>query len=406
VTLPRPAVILRLVAGRGTFRLSGQIMAVALVAVWGGDTFAIFANALGLSMWLPQAVATPEKAALKVLPRTRLLTPALARMALVLAALPMLALLAVLAPVAALEPTARGTIYLAAATWACGNGLLMTVSGLHRLRGRPSLDALAFGASAGVVLAATVATWLIRWPPQAHLLILVSGNVIVTACAIAALPRDWLRAPRSSHRLLPALTRTTILLGVTDVADVLSTSVVYLVLAASGRIADSGPLYLALLASAMVCQLIFFLLRVTQPATSARLRGTGGHAGRIRALTLLRRAERFGVAAAAVFAGVAMLPLPQGVVLGVLVCLELGLYVTVMYASYLLENTNSAILVVTSSAALIGLLAVGLFAVALVPWLGAVGALAALILAITVKAHTMRRMLWSRHVRPRHLPGA
>lgn len=404
VTMPRPAMILRLVAGRGTFRIGVQVMSVALVTVWGADTFAHYANALGLCAWLSLAAATPEKAALKVLPRTRLLTPALARMALALSAAPVLALLVVLAPVAVLAPTSAATTYLAAATWASGTGLLLTVSGLHRLRGRPSLDAAAFGATAGVVLLVTATTWLVGWAPQFHLLLLVAGTVLVTGCALAALPRDWVRpGAGSGHRLLPRFARTTSLLGMSDLFDALGTAVLYLVLAASGQLTDSGPLYLALLVSTMFGQLVFYLLRVAQPATSARLRGTGGNAGRVRALGLLRRAERLGVGFATVLAVMAIVPATRGLllgdgatllwVLGVLVCLESGVFLTVLYAGYLLENTDDKILVVTSSSALAGLLAAGVFAVALVPVLGAVGGLAVLMLAVTVKAHTMRRML-------------
>ena len=58
-TMPRLATILRLVAGRGTFRLAIQLMSVALVAVWGGTAFSHYANALGLFAWLPLATATP-----------------------------------------------------------------------------------------------------------------------------------------------------------------------------------------------------------------------------------------------------------------------------------------------------------------------------------------------------------
>ena len=402
-TLPRPTMILRLVAGRGTFRIGVQVMALALVAVWGVETFGHYANAIGLFGWLPLAMSTPEKAALKVLPRTRLLTPTLARLTLALSAAPVLALLVVLVPVATAAPTSAATSYLAAASWLALTGLLMTVSGLHRLRGRPGLDAVAFGACAGVVLAATAVTWRLGLAPQYHLLLLVGGTVLVTGCAVAALPPDWVRpGRRSGHRVLPRLLRMTALLGVSDVVDALGTAVLYLVLAATGQVTDSGPLYLALLASTMVGQLMFYLLRVAQPTVSARLRGTGGAAGRARASGLLRLGERYGLVCAAVFAVLALVPATRElvlgdaalpVVLGVLVCLEVGLFVTVMYASYLLENTNNSILVVTASAAVLGLVAAGGLAVALVPLLGAVGALVVLVLSVTVKASVMRRLL-------------
>lgn len=402
--IPRPTMILRLVAGRGAFRIGVQVMAVALVAVWGADAFGHYANALGLFAWLPLAIAAPEKTALKVLPRTRLLTPALARMTLALSAAPVLALLAVLVPVALAAPTSVLTTYLAAASWMALSGLLTTVSGLHRLRGRPGLDAVAFGASAGIVLAATAITSLVAWTPQFHLLLLVTGTAVVTGCALAALPRDWLRpVARWRHSLLRRLVRTTVMLGVSDVVDTLGTATLYLVLALSGRVTDSGPLYLALLGCTMVCQLVFYLLRVGQPTTSARLRGTGGTAGRIRASWLLKVAERYGLICGAAFALLALVPSVRDLVLGdgvalpvalgVVAFLEVGLFVVVTYATYLLENTNDSILVVTASSAMLGLVAVVVLAVTLVPLLGAVGGLVVLVLALAVKAFTMRRML-------------
>jgi hypothetical protein len=395
--------LLRLVAGRGTFRLAIQFMSVALVAVWGATTFGHYANALGLCAWLPLAIATPEKAALKVLPRTRLLTPALARMTIGVSAAPVVVLLVALLPVAVSAPTSAATTYLATAAWAACTGLLMTLAGLHRLRGRPALDAVAFGTSAVVVLAVTAVTWFTGWAPQFHLLALVAGIVVVTCWVLAALPGEWVRGPRQPRRLFPRLVRTIALLGITDIVDAFAPSLVYAVLAASGQVTDSGPLYLALLASGVVCQLVFYLMRVGQPATSARLRGTGGNAGRARALRLLRVGERCGVGFAAVFAVLVAVPATRAVllgdgfslvaVLGALVVFEVGQFVVVMYASYLLENTDSKILAQTSSAALVSLLAAGVLAVALVPPLGAVGGVVVLVLAVTVKAHTLRRLL-------------
>jgi hypothetical protein len=403
VTMPRPAMLLRLVAGRGTFRLGIQFMSVALVAVWGVEAFGHYANALGLWAWLPLATATPEKAALKVLPRTRTLAPALARMTIGVSAAPVVVLLVALVPVAVFAPTSAATTYLAAAAWSAGTGLLMTVAGLHRLRGRPVLDAVAFGTSAVVVLAVTALTWRTGWAPQYHLLALVAGIVVVTCWMLAALPREWLRGSRRSRRLLPRLVRTIALLGVTDVVDAFAPSLVYAVLAASGQVTDSGPLYLALLASGVVCQLVFYLMRVGQPATSARLRGTGGNAGRARALSLLRIGERCGIGFAVVLAVLVAVPATRAVllgdgltlvvVLGALVVFEVAQFVVVVYASYLLENTDSRILAQTSSAALVSLLAAGVLAVVLVPPLGAVGGFVVLVLAVTVKAHTLRRLL-------------
>jgi Flp pilus assembly protein TadB len=68
-----------------------------------------------------------------------------------------------------------------------------------------------------------------------------------------------------------------------------------------------------------------------------------------------------------------------------------------MYANFLLENTNSSVLRITSGAAFAGLAATALIAVAVVPWLGAAGGLAALVLAAAVKARVLRGLLARRH---------
>ncbi|MEV0592903.1 hypothetical protein [Nonomuraea cavernae] len=404
VAVPRTATILRLLIGRGAFRIGVQVTAVALVAVWDGPAFSLYAGAVGQCAWLLLAGDAPEKAALKTLPRTRRLGPAVARLSLAMAAVPTLVLLAALVPVAVFAPLSAATAYLAAGTWSACTGLLMAVSGLHRLRGRPGLDTVAFGATGGVVLAVTAATLLVGWAPQVHLLLLLAGTLVVTAAAVAALPRDWLRRPPGAprRRLLGKLARLTWLLGVADLCDALCFALVYLVLAVSGLASQSGTLYLALLPAVAVCQVVVYLLRVTQPATSHRLRGVQGRSGRSRARRLLRLGERLGAGFAAVFALLLAVPVTRGhltageppvLALGLLVGVVLILFLIVMYAGYLVENTNNDVLVVTSSGALVGLVATGLLAAALVPWLGALGALAALALSIPIKAHTMRRMM-------------
>jgi hypothetical protein len=198
------------------------------------------------------------------------------------------------------------------------------------------------------------------------------------------------------------------LLGVSDLFDALTFLVVYLVLAASGQSTQSGRLYLALLPATAIAQVAIYLLRLAQPATSRRLRGGGGDAGRARALMLLRLGERLGLGFAVGFTGLLLVPVARAwlrsaglVPLGALVGVALVLFLTVMYGGFLLENTNDRALAATSSGALSGLLAaIGLAAV-LVPALGAVGGLATLALAMPVKAYAIRRvMAGSRRSRP------
>ncbi|MEU8322008.1 hypothetical protein AB0C33_26950 [Nonomuraea sp. NPDC048881] len=399
----RPAAVLRLLAGRGAFRAGTQVAAAAPAAVWDGATFGHYATALGLCGWLLLVADAPEKAALKTLARVRRTGPAVARLTVAMSAAPVAVLLAVLVPVAVIAPLSTAALCLAAGAWSACTGLLMTVSGLHRVRGRPVLDTMAFVAGGGVVLAVTAATLWTGWPPQTHLLLVLAGTVAVTCGALATLPRDWLRPPAGHGRraLLRPLSRAAWLLGAADLCDALCFAVVYLVLGASGRAGQSGVLYLALLPAVAVCQLVIYLLRVAQPATSRRLRGLAGRAGRARAVHLLGRAGWAG-AAVAVACAALLRWAPDGlaaspVILAGLVVTVPALFLTVMYAAYLVENTNNDVLAVTSAGAFAGLVATASLAVVVVPWSGAAGGLVALALGVPVKAHVMRRMLISRN---------
>ncbi|HEX6361131.1 hypothetical protein [Actinophytocola sp.] len=404
VAPPRLLDVVRLAAGRGVFRLASQLMAVALAVVWGAAVFGQFANAMGLCAWLLFVPTAAEKAALKALPRMRMLTPHVARLVVRIAAAPVLALLAAFVAAVTIDPSGTVALYLAAACWAAATGLLMTVSGLHRLRGRPLLDAGAFGVLTATVPAATTVTWLAGWTPIAHLSLLLTGLLAITASSLAALPRDWVLGGGANRKLLPALGRSVWLLGLSELLDVLALSTVYLALTLAGRTTDSGPLYLAVLVASMVGALLLYQLKLYQPATSARLRGTGGASGRARTFRLLRAAERGGLAFAAVVAAMMALPAGRAVlatesyaVLGAILAVEVVLSTMVIYANFLLENTNSSVLTLTSTAAVVGLLATGLIALAVVPWLGAAGGLTALVLATAVKARALRVLLVRRH---------
>jgi len=397
--------IARLVAGRGMFRISIQLMAVVLIAAWGLTDYGLFANAIGLSLWLVFLPTAAEKTALKIVPRIRLMRASVARLCLRIAVAPVLAMHVALAVVLLVDWRSTAVLYLAAACWSSGAGLLMTISGLHRLRGRPGLDAAAFGCAAGVVLGATSLTWLTGLSPHAHLLVLVAGMVVLVAASARALPGSWVRADgRPARRLLPAVGRSTGLLGMSEVLDAAAVSAVFAVLAMSGRTADSGPLYLALLASGAVGTFVLYQLKLHQPATSARLRGTGGTSGRVRALGKLRIAERIGLAFALGVAAVLLLPPARAALhadgspwlyplLAALVLVEIVISTVVTYAGFLLENTNNRVLTTTSTAAVVGLTTAVLLAIALAPPLGASGAFVAIILATAVRARTLRHML-------------
>jgi len=399
---PRPAVVLRLLAGRGVFRLAVQVMGLVLITAWGAFDYGRFANALGLMTWLNFVPAAAEKSALKCLPRLRLTRDAVAALAVRLAAVPVLVVLAGTVVVLVVAPRSGAALYLTAAAWSISGGLLMTVSGLHRLRGKSTLDALAFTAGSLVVAVVTGVTWAVRWSPETHLTLLLGGILGILGASVALLPRPWLRGGGvPGHRLLPAFGRSTVLLGLTELLDVISTSVVFAVLALSGRTTDSGPFYLALLVSSAFCSLLYYQLKLHQPAASRRMRGTGAAAGRARAVALLRLVERAGIAVVVLLGAGLAIPGTRAsltaedayVVLGLLVLVETALYATGLYAGFLIENTNSKVLTLTSGTAVVSLVATAAAAALLVPVLGPVGGFAALVFALAVKAAVLRRLV-------------
>ena len=396
----RGRTVFTLLAGRGTFRLCVQVMSVALVAVWGADAFGRYTNALGLCAWLLFVTTAPEKAALKVLPRARLLVAPLAGLVLRIAIAPVALLGIALVAGLLVAPGSVVVWYLAAGTWTAGTGLLMTISGLHRLRGKPVLDTVAFSLATVVVLAATTATWLIRWSPEHHLLVLVGGITVVICCAALALPAQWRRPAKTDRRLLPALGRSVWLLGMSDLMEALAGASVYAMFSLTGHTADSGPFYLAVLGSGVVCQFLSYRLKLVQPRTSASQRGTSGRAAQERAMRMLAVAERFGIGFAVVIACCVAVPevrrgltgqLALPALIG-LTCVEVCLWILVYYPAFLLENTNSKVLSVTSSASVAGLIGTTVSAIVLVPTLGAFGGMAAAMLGFAVKAVAIRRL--------------
>lgn len=410
----RPLMMLRLLAGRGVFRLGTQAMAVALLTAWGTATYGDYANAWGTCSWLLFLPTAAEKAALKILPRTRLTTAAVAGLTLRIAAAPVVVLAAALVTALVVLPASSlVTLYLLAGMWSASTGLLMTVAGLHRLRGRPALDATAFTVVAASVAATTTLTLVVGLSPTTHLLVLVSAVAVVIAGSLAVLPTEWLRAPLPRRRRLThAFARSTVLLGVTELLDAITMSSLFIVFAVSGRIVDSGPFHLMLLAAGVLCSIALYQLKLKQPVTSMSLRGTQGATGRRRADRLLRTTELAGIAFGLVLGAALLVPATRHVVLAgaevppsavgyavlaVLVMVEIAASIALIYGGYLVENTDSRVLSLTASAAALRLVATVACACALVPSLGAVGGFSALVLGLTAEAAALRRLLRRAH---------
>jgi hypothetical protein len=386
--LSRFAPALRVIAGRGAARGFIQLATVVLLPAWGAAEFGPFVAALGTFGWLIYLVAGAEKAALTVLPRTRVLRARYTRMLLARAATPLA--VALVATAVLLPFGGRPALYAAAAAFTAGQGLLSALAATHRVGGHPGRDTAAFLALAGwvAVLAALAVAHVLG--PRGYLLALVAGLVVDSAVLALLLPA--LREParvRRSRRLAAAVTRRTVLLGLSDVADALGVSALYAVLAAAASATEIATVYLVLLASVLVTGFAVLLMRIAQPRFSLRLRGTSGRDGRRRARTISGRAAAVALLAVALAgAGLAAGVIGPGspVAVVALALVELTVFCALTYAVYLVENTNGVALSTTSSAAVTGLVATVAAAVFLIPAAPLVGTLLALVAGLAAKA--------------------
>lgn len=388
---------LRIIAGRGTSRACLQLSMLVLLPVWGAAEFGPYVAATGTFSWLVFAVIGVEKAALTLLPRTRVLTAHFTRMLLLRAAAPLAGTL--LAALVLLPVGGALALYSAAAAFAAAQGLLTTLASVHRLAGHPERDSAAFVGSAVWVAAMATLAVVGVLSPYGYLLALVAG--LTLDCAILALLVPALRGrparTRSGRSLGRVVNRRVVLLGLSDVADNAGVSVLYVVLAASSPPADAALVYVMLIVSSVLGSLGMLVLRLLQPTTSLKLRGAGGADGRRRA----RRITGWSTAVSgsvvlvatigAVYAyttgGTARLASigSDRVALGITLAVEMTVFCAIMYAVYLLENTNGAVLSLTSSSAVAGLVTTAVAAVLAIPVLHAVGAILALVVGLATK---------------------
>jgi hypothetical protein len=389
-------VALSLIAGRAAYRIAFQAASLALLAAWGTEVFGTYAAALGVSTWLVFIGTAAEKAVLKTLPRSRLLVPAVVRICLVIAGAPTVVGLAVLGVAAAVEPGSRLVLYSLAAVWCTSSGLLFVVAALHRLAGRPERDRAAFLVLAVVIGLSLAVTWGFDLTPAGQLAMIDAAALALVVVLGVSLPGEWLAKPAHGHRraIRRSLLRSTWLLGVYELAAAFSASLLYAVLAMDGQTKQTGLLYVALLVSGTLGNLLMYLLRIAQPGISLRLRGTGAVGGRDFARRLLVVSGSGGIALPLVLAAYRLAGIgrarPSEIELATVTAIEIVLYTLLTYATFLVENTDASALRITAGSAAAGLAITALLSSVLIPAFGVSGAMATLGIATAIQAAIMR----------------
>jgi hypothetical protein len=401
----RGGLVMILVAGRGAFRATSQLAPLALAAAWGPARFGDYAGAIGVSAWAMWVAVSGEKAALKLLPRTRRLGPDVTRLILAIGIVPVAAALFAIGAGLALSAGPAVLLVLLALLWSTSLGLLQVTAGLHRLRGAPGHDAAAFFGLAVAVAIATLLTARSGWSPLTQLSVISVAALMMGLVALLRLPGIGRAASlrparnRSPRRIAGGVLRTCVLLGLPELLGGVSVAVCYLALTVTGQRTESGSFYLAAVVSGICSAAVIYLLRLGQPALSARLRGPAA----VRARTRARQVLGVAVVISAVCAGALAVLIAAGaagsgrsdgwLLLGALTVVEITLFALVTFAGYLVENTNDRAPRITSAAAVAGLGAAALGVVVLVPTTGAAGAMGALVVSLGATALAMRRGL-------------
>jgi hypothetical protein len=395
----RRRTVLSLLAGRSAFRLTQVFSTVALLPIWGTEQHGRYAAATASFWWLTALVFSgPEKTLLKLLPRGRRTGQLIAEA--MLAALWVVCLLPVAVYLAVLAVTGtRGAwpIYLGAAILLLTNGCTLLILGLYRVTGRPAADPIAFLTLSIGLLLALAAAASGRLEPAGYFTVLVVIQAGLNIVLLIRAGRPSLRLARR-RRYLARLAWTTVLMGGTDLAVYLSSGVLFALLAASDRADQVARLFVVEVVWSAGVNVLVYLLRIYAPGTSVRLAGAAAaHAGRRTAARIAAATAAFNVvwlvAVVVVITATdvtgATSAAGQFMLWTVLFASRSPALIALIWAGYLIENTDARAPRITGLSAGLGLAAATVTGVAAIPALGGIGVVVGFAVAELVQAAVM-----------------
>jgi hypothetical protein len=372
--------LLSLVAGRASYRLVVLATNTLLWPVWGRDRYGTYAAAVAAFGWLTVLMLGPEKAMLKLLPRAPRTGPVVtAALVAVLWWLP-LPVVAAFAAVRLVDGPGSAAVHVGVAGMFLSVGCTMVLVGLHRAAGRTRVDTATFLVMSAAQLALLGAAAVGLLQPVGFVAAVTVVQVCLNVVLSTGLGRPSL-ALRHRPRFLRRLVATGILLSATDLFVLLSTAILFVLLQVAGHADVVPPLYVLLLVVSAGTQLLMYLLRVYAPRTSLLLVGRAGAAGRVRAARLARVVV---VVIAAWLAVVGVLLATTGAARGASPSLQVVIWsallvsgaptvALLLWASYLLENSDARAPGVVAAGAAVGLLTVAATGAVVIPALGGTG---------------------------------
>lgn len=398
---PGMRVVVVLLAGRSAFRGSVVLSAPLLLAIWGTETFAPYAVAVGTTLVLNPLVGSgAEKSAGLLLARATAVAdqPGRARMlGAHLTVAPLIAAVSLLVAVALLARLPGPMdVYVLAAAMNVGFGAVQALVAYWRVLGRPYVDAVSHSALAVATVVGLVLAAMNDIGPQSVLGLQAGAALSIAAILVVAL-RHRAAGPRRHELAVTA--RTTALMGANTLLATASVTVVFALLAQRGLGTAASQLYLAVVAYSVLANLFDYLLRVFQPwLTGVLAEG---------APVLLRTAERgsrLGLLVLVPLAAAAVVVFSRwvsGTAQAFLVMAAVApALLTVACLVWLMENLDSRTLLGTVAAGALGLISTAVAGSVLVSSSAMAGAALALLAGAGVTGIGLFPML---HRRVAHL---
>jgi O-antigen/teichoic acid export membrane protein len=399
-----PKLVASLVGARMGYRGTVLLANVVLAGAWGSTGYAGYAAAMGGAAFLnPIASLGIEKCALKLIPRARHIVARLIGVFVALAAVLLLVSLVILA-VLLLGRSDSTLLPGLAGLWAICTGGNQVLVGLSRAVGRPGRD-VANHLVLAVALAGLTVAGVMGTPPTTFLALYVLTLIVLNVALLAGLRPDFAGLRRTT--LVRAAVGTSALMAVADVVGGVSISLLFLALSVTGSQAESGGLYLAVIASSVLLNAFAYLLRILQPQVSRGLHQRDLTSIIDTLARWLRLLVLTGVPYLSIALGVALLLFRDMGGPGVLILYAACVPILFLMGSvnYLMENATPEALRATAHGAAVSLAAMGALAFAIVPWAGALGAVTVLGCGEIVHAAIVLRWLIPRRSQAQSTSG-
>ncbi|HIW62437.1 MAG TPA: oligosaccharide flippase family protein [Candidatus Stackebrandtia excrementipullorum] len=385
--------ILPLVGARAVYRVGMALSSVILIVEWGKDEFAGYALAIGtfgvLSFVTTMGV---EKSALKLIPRARYTARQLTTLFVLLPAL--------LSAACALGVVWYGLnsdypllMIMGGGLAICG-GVNQVLVGLHRVHGRPHRDMINYLLLFVSVVVAVACAVFGGLGPVGVMGIMLGSVFVANLILVPTLPLTRVRNIRKP--LVWSSIRASALMSADEIAGSAIISLGFLLIGHSDFRSQAAYMYVVLESSTFMMAGFGYILRILQPRISVYMHRSDSAAAMFERakywlkIMLISGPPYLVLVAVGGFTWEATTGAPAGPVLIFLLYLSsVPFFLLIGTINYLLENHDNTSFISTAAGSMAGMIGACAVSLALVPWIGALGAMLTWALADIIHAATI-----------------